>query len=146
VKLLLAVDANIVVSELLRERGRQLIAHPALDLLIAQRAWDEAQHELRRRVDLIEQRGLAPGLPRDLLGRAFAAVTDHVQQVPEEVYAPFREQALARIPRDPDDWPTVAVALAFEAGIWTGDNDFLGCGVPTWTTETLLAYTRRAER
>ena len=24
--------------------------------------------------------------------------------------------------------------------IWTRDNDFLGCGLPTWTTETLLAY------
>ena len=25
-----------------------------------------------------------------------------------------------------------------EAGIWTADADFLGCGVPTWTNETLV--------
>jgi hypothetical protein len=45
-----------------------------------------------------------------------------------------------RIPRDPDDWPTVALALAVDAGIWTRDADFLGCGLPTWITETLLAH------
>ena len=27
-----------------------------------------------------------------------------------------------------------------DAGIWTHDADFFGCGVPTWTTDTLLAY------
>ena len=48
-----------------------------------------------------------------------------------------------RIPRDPDDWPTVALALVLEAGIWTHDADFLGCGVPTWTVETLTAHVRR---
>jgi hypothetical protein len=31
------------------------------------------------------------------------------------------------------------VALALDAAILTGDNDFLGCGCPTWTVETLLA-------
>jgi len=47
--------------------------------------------------------------------------------------------ARRRIPRDPDDWPTVALALVLEAHIWTHDHDFLGCGVATWTTQTLLA-------
>jgi hypothetical protein len=31
----------------------------------------------------------------------------------------------------------VATALALTAGIWTNDNDFLGTGVATWTTDTL---------
>jgi len=26
------------------------------------------------------------------------------------------------------------------AAIWTLDKDFLGCGLPTWTTETLLTH------
>lgn len=45
-----------------------------------------------------------------------------------------------RIPRDPNDAPTVALALALDCGIWTNDNDFFGCGVPVWTTETLLLH------
>ncbi|MDA8048381.1 MAG: PIN domain-containing protein [Actinomycetota bacterium] len=32
-----------------------------------------------------------------------------------------------------------ASVLALDAAILTGDNDFLGCGCPTWTVETLLA-------
>jgi hypothetical protein len=27
--------------------------------------------------------------------------------------------------------------MVLEAGILTGDHDFLGCGCPTWTVETL---------
>lgn len=41
------------------------------------------------------------------------------------------------MPRDQRDWPTVALAIVLDAGILTGDNDFLGCGCPTWTVETL---------
>jgi predicted nucleic acid-binding protein len=41
------------------------------------------------------------------------------------------------VPRDPNDWPTVALALTLDCDIWTTDAAFLGCGVPTWTTETL---------
>jgi predicted nucleic acid-binding protein len=53
-------------------------------------------------------------------------------------YAEYEDVARRRVPRDPRDWPTVALALALEAGIWTADTDFLGYGVPTWTTDTLL--------
>lgn len=49
----------------------------------------------------------------------------------------LEDEALARSVRDPNDWPAVACALALTAGIWTNDNDFLGTGVATWTTETL---------
>ena len=45
--------------------------------------------------------------------------------------------ARRRVPRDPNDWPVVALALLLDAAILTGDNDFLGCGCPTWTVETL---------
>ncbi len=55
------------------------------------------------------------------------------------------------MPRDPDDAPTVALALALggdegECGIWTNDGDFLGCGLPTWTTDTLIAHLRYGGR
>ena len=30
--------------------------------------------------------------------------------------------------------------MTIDADIWTQDADFLGCGIPTWTTETLIAH------
>jgi predicted nucleic acid-binding protein len=62
-----------------------------------------------------------------------------VDVVPEDTYVALRETALRRVPRDERDWPTVAVAIALSATILTADNDFLGCGCPTWTVETLAA-------
>ena len=53
------------------------------------------------------------------------------------IYAALEDEARARSLRDPRDWPVVASALALTAGIWTNDNDFLGTGVATWTTDTL---------
>lgn len=66
------------------------------------------------------------------------------------MYSDHVEQASYRIPRDPSDVPTVALALALgggecRCGIWTNDGDFLGCGVPVWTTETLLAHLQDEE-
>ena len=60
----------------------------------------------------------------------------------QAIYASFEQDARERIPRDPDDWPTVALALFLGVDIWTQDKDFLGCGVATWTTDTLLARLR----
>lgn len=37
----LVVDANILVAELIRQRGRKLIIHPQLELYMAEKAWDE---------------------------------------------------------------------------------------------------------
>ena len=63
--------------------------------------------------------------------------------MPRETYALERETALRRVPRDERDWPTVALAIALDAAILTADNDFLGCGCPTWTVETLSAELKR---
>lgn len=73
-------------------------------------------------------------------------------RIPREAYSDFEERAAYRIPRDPDDAPTVALALALNGddagrcGIWTNDGDFLGCGIPTWTTEALVAHLRYIEK
>jgi predicted nucleic acid-binding protein len=74
--------------------------------------------------------------------KCFTLAEAKAQLIPEEIYAPWQDQALLRIPRDPDDWPTVALAIAIDAAIWTSDADFLGCGIATWTTETLLLMDR----
>lgn len=135
----LVVDANIFVAELIRNRGRLLIAHETLELFVAEAAWSEAQHELRKRIQtMIKQDKFSAATGETLLETAFNLAQAKARLIPEEIYGAWKEQAFLRIPRDPDDWPTVALALAVDAAIWTLDADFLGCGIATWTTETLL--------
>jgi predicted nucleic acid-binding protein len=104
-------------------------------------AWEEACHELSKRITTMVQKDVfSQEVGQKLLASAIALAETRVLLVPHEAYADFETIALSRIPRDPNDWFTVALALVLDAGIWTNDNDFLGCGLPTWTTETLLAY------
>ncbi len=150
--MLLVVDANVLVSELLRVRGRELIENPALTLRVSEEALGETLHELRSRAARIVEQGRATREAADvMLEDAASAVERGVAPVPPETYDAFKERAAYRIPRDPDDIPSVALALALggnegRCGIWTGDNDFLGCGIPTWTTDTLLAHLRYTGR
>jgi len=68
-----------------------------------------------------------------------------IQLVDRSLYEQFEERAQARIStRDPDDWPIVATALLLDAPIWTEDQDFFGCGIPTWTTNKIELYLRDA--
>ncbi len=137
----LIVDANVLVSELLRPRGQALIARAVLQLSIADRLWEEAEYELRKRLvrRFVHDRH---GMDRieGFLAGALALVNERIAPVPEALYGAQEAVARARIPRDPDDWHTVALALAADADIWTADADFLGCGIATWTTDTLLAH------
>ncbi|WP_423915701.1 PIN domain-containing protein [Candidatus Poriferisodalis sp.] len=61
----------------------------------------------------------------------------------EVVYAAMEDEAQARSVRDPDDWPVVAYAMVLNAAVWTNDNDFLGTGVATWTTNALDSWLKR---
>lgn len=63
--------------------------------------------------------------------------------VPEVVYAPLEDEARWRCARDPIDWPVVALALVLDAAVWTNDNDFLGTGTATWSTETIRSWLER---
>jgi putative PIN family toxin of toxin-antitoxin system len=139
----LVVDANIFVAELIRKRGRALIASNDLELFVAEAVWDEAQYELRKRIQaMVNQGKFSLETGETLLEAAFALAEAKARLIPEAIYNPWKNQALLRIPRDPDDWSTVALALAIDAAIWTLDSDFLGCGIATWTTETLLLIDR----
>ncbi len=56
-----------------------------------------------------------------------------------DAYEPRREEALARIgSRDPDDWPTLALALTLEVPVWSQDKDFSITGLQVVTTGDLL--------
>ncbi|MFN8635557.1 MAG: PIN domain-containing protein [Chloroflexota bacterium] len=137
----LAADASVLVAELLRARGVNLISNPALSLNLSAHAWSEVRHELPRRVAAGELRGRFSSHEAAIALRdALALVERFVVVGPESTYVQWQSIARRRVPRDENDWPTVALALTLESGIWTADADFLGCGVPTWTTETLLLH------
>jgi predicted nucleic acid-binding protein len=137
--MIVVVDASVLVSELLRKRGRELFAHPELRCVVAEEQWQEAEHELEKRVAVIvgqgrltaEQARSLQEAVRDLVG------TGVIEVIPSSSYEHLEAVARRRVPRDPNDWAPVALALALNVGILTGDNDFLGCGCPTWTVETL---------
>lgn len=143
----LVVDASTLIAEVLRSRGRELLALPMLDLFVATAAWDETKHELRKRVTLLVERGHLTSAPAtQLLNDALAAITARVTFMPPEVYADSLPEARRRIPRDPHDAPTMAIALTLDCGIWTADHDFFGCGAPVWVTETLLRHLEHREQ
>lgn len=139
----LVVDASTLVAESLRVRGRALLNHSELDLAMAAPTWSETRHELRKRADLIARR-IHPETvsPDDLLRQILTVIEARVAFIPEDVYASRLLEARRRIPRDPEDTPVVALALALDSGIWTADRVFFGCGLPVWTSETLQMHLR----
>lgn len=144
--MILIVDTNILVGELLRERGQELIQNPALTLYATERILDETQYELRRRMTArVRRGGLTEATAQQILEPAMRLIETSIVVVAQSHYSHLETTARNRIPRDPDDWYTVALALVMNAAIWTSDCDFLGCGCPTWTTETLLIQLRTSE-
>jgi hypothetical protein len=57
------------------------------------------------------------------------------------VTRPISGAGLVRIEkRDPDGWPILATAMAFDCPVWTEGQDIFGAGVPTWTTDRVEIY------
>lgn len=62
-----------------------------------------------------------------------------VEWQPAASYELFREEGVRRMAsRDPEDWPTVAVALSLSVPIWSQDRDFEASGIRIYTTGELL--------
>ncbi len=60
-------------------------------------------------------------------------------------YEDHREEAEQRIAdRDPDDWPTVALALKLYLPVWTQDKDHTDARIEVFTTGDLLDALRDA--
>jgi predicted nucleic acid-binding protein len=140
----LVVDTSVLVGELLRAVGRTRLGDERLELFLPEQMWGETQVELPRRISaFVRRRGLEPKLGDELTAACLTAVETNVVILDEGIYAALEEEAGERSLRDPRDWPVVASALALNAGIWTNDNDFLGTGVATWTTDSLQRWLQR---
>ena len=133
-----AVDANVVLGLVTSPAGRSFLATPLLDLSMPIYTFDEFMEHIERPLQRKVARGLVAQAEADVqYAGAFSFVTGRVRRIPLEDYAAYEAEARDRVPGDPDDWHTVALALAFATEIWTNDRHFLGCGVPTWANETL---------
>jgi len=68
-----------------------------------------------------------------------------IEWVVEVDYAQQRDEAQQRIAaRDPDDWPTVALALALDLPVWSQDKDLADARIEVLTTGELLDALRDA--
>ena len=142
---LLVLDASSAVAEALRVRGLALFQDVRLELHMSEAAWSETRHELRRRVGVI---GARQGFLEEELEALYTAALGTLETclhiIPVEAYAPYEETARARVPADPNDWPSAALALALDTGIWTEDRDFFGSGLATWHTPVLQYHLTEA--
>ncbi|MGK7913536.1 MAG: PIN domain-containing protein [Synechococcus sp.] len=134
----IAIDASVLVGELLRKRGRLMLQHDSLILYATEKVWEETKYEIGKRTAAIAARNLMTEEQQKRLCEAAISLGSEVLDiVPFAKLQNYLAEAAIRIPRDPLDIPTVALALLTGSDIWTLDNDFLGCGIATWTTETL---------
>jgi predicted nucleic acid-binding protein len=84
------------------------------------------------------------GLDEALLLSAFRVMP--VEWKPSGDYDGKRAQAEQRMDdRDPDDWPTVALALELGLPVWSQDKDFADAGVEVFTTRQLLDMLRESK-
>ena len=98
----------------------------------------ETAVEIPRRIAAFARaRALAAPAAESLKEECLQVFEANVTVLEVAAYTALEDEALARSQRDPNDWPVVACAIALDAAVWTNDNDFLGTGVPTWTTATL---------
>ena len=142
--MILVIDANILIAELLRQRGRKLLQNKQLLIYASERVVDETNYEIQKRIrHMITIGKLSKEAGADLTQVAAELIETRIITVPQMEYGYLEIEAKERIPRDPDDWHTVALAIHLDAAIWTQDNDFLGCGCPCWTTDTLTSHLKR---
>jgi predicted nucleic acid-binding protein len=134
----LVLDANILLRAVLGQRVRELLEafEDTATFYSPDVCFDDARKYIpdvssRRRIDPL------PGLA------VLEEVSNIVESVDQSLYEDFETVARKRVtPRDPDDWPVVAVALLLDFPIWTEDQDFFGSGIATWTTDHVELYLR----
>ncbi len=111
----LMIDANVLVSELDEDTraSQSLLDHPTLETLyIAEYTWNEAMFVLARRSESWVRSGrLTPDITHEMLESSTDVFASRCMVIADSFYAHYEREARQRIPGDPDDWHTVALAL-----------------------------------
>ncbi len=140
----LTIDANILLDELTREGGitRSILKHAALGTIyIAAYTWNEAMYVLDNRLRSWVRSGrLTADIPPHFETNVKLYARFRCTVIAEDYYRGYEAEVRRRVPDDPDDWHTVALALATDTDIWTlGRKHFFGCGIAIWRTSRLRA-------
>lgn len=83
----LVIDANILVAELLRKRGRDLIKSAELEICLAQQARSEAEYELGRVTRIVAQGRLSDTVGKEQLEAALQLIDIKIRLVPKAFYS-----------------------------------------------------------
>jgi predicted nucleic acid-binding protein len=145
----LVVDANILIGGVLGKRILEVIEElHEVNLFTPETSFNDAVEHLPK---ILRGRGQQQGLSEVKINEMIQTALERLEQlrgvvemVEKTDYAHMRERAIKRLPRDPEDWDLVALALMLDAPIWTKDKDFIGSGIATWTTQTVLFYIQEA--
>lgn len=142
----LVVNANILIGAVLGQHivgVLEQLTHE-VQLFTPATSFNDALEHLPK---ILRRRGEQQGLNSEKIEEGVSLALERletlravVEIVEETTYARFRERAVKRLPRDPENWDLVALALTFDAPIWTKDKDFIGSGIATWTTQTVLLF------
>jgi predicted nucleic acid-binding protein len=134
----LVTDAMIIISAVIGEATPKLIQHLTSKVLLY--APEHAYAEAEKHLPAILAKRDASREDIDEILKALQQLRRIVVPIPKEDYRHLQSKALKRIPRDPKDWPCVALALLLDCPIWTRDTDYFGTGVAIWTNETVEFY------
>ena len=98
----LVVDVNILIAELIRVRGRKLIALSELELYMAEQAWSETSYKLNKRIEKMIDKGVfSQVVGEGLLASAITLAEAKVKILPHELYSDYETVARNRISSRP---------------------------------------------
>jgi len=123
----LVVDANIMASALMGTTLPLLADQAARGIVLAapEPQLEETRGVLRRR-----------GTPDS--ERRMAALLEIVEPLDPIAFDVFEGEARERLDRHGEpDWPVLAAAMALGGHIWSHDRDFMGVGVPVWSSRNV---------
>lgn len=133
----IVLDANILIRGVLGERVPDLLEgyHHHVRFYTPLQCFSEASEHLPA---ILNRRGhVDPGMTLHALNALYAIV----QPIDEAAYTAFETEAKRRISeQDINDWPLIALAMAFDCPIWTEDRDFFGTGMAIWRTRNVEIY------
>jgi predicted nucleic acid-binding protein len=125
-----AADANVLLSAVLGHAALKVFTQSDVIVLTTSRVLEEVRDYLPV---VAKQYDILP----HVLEAQFRLLA--LRECGPEDYASKLEDAKRAIGgRDPDDVDLLALALAFDAPVWSNDSDFKDAGVEWYTTARLL--------
>lgn len=138
----LVVDANAIISALLRGRSAQVFTRTDAHFITTQRTVWEVKRYIPAIAAELNARG-APASTEAEVERDLERLPLHFEHEDSYTHCLVRARQLIE-QRDPDDVDILALTLHLRAPLWTNDHDFDGIDeIEVITTAELLALMRQ---